>query len=383
MRSTMKPKPFGIDDFLARSGAQESSIRHYGEELRRMEGKLGVPLASASARSLERLKKDLRGMRSGPHLAVVLRMFYKAAGRPDLVELMQLKQRLRRLSPDEILTLPEVNALIAAANSLRDRAILALLWETGARVHEACALRLADVKEFASKENGGRKFLTVFFPKVKVAGEEHSSLLIESVDHVNAWLRAHPDPRPDVPLFVSADKGGFLSRNAVEDMVRKTAKRAGLGKHVYPHLFRHSRCTHLLRIGVPEAQVKKLLGWKPSSPMLARYSHLADRDAYSALLKAHGLEPPEMPKHGGLVAAEGELKPVLPMVLDERLHGRAVATPTNADIDAVRAEIRELREKLGAVDPGTIELLKTFLNTIKKAQAEGSAHVVLEAHRSG
>jgi len=128
---------------------------------------------------------------------------------------MRLQQRLRRLSPDEILTLPEVNKLIAAANSLRDRAILALLWETGARVHEACALRLVDVKEFASKENGGRRFLTVFFPKVKVAGEEHSSLLIESVDPVNAWLRAPPDPRPDAPLFVSAAKGGFLSRNAV------------------------------------------------------------------------------------------------------------------------------------------------------------------------
>src|SRR3989442_6755723 len=123
--------------------------------MRRMERELGMPLGQASERALERLKKHLRTQRSGAQRALVLRMFYKAAGRPDLVEMLRLKQRLNRLSPDEILTLPEINALIAAANSLRDRAMIALLWETGPRIHEACALTLANVKEFTSKENGG------------------------------------------------------------------------------------------------------------------------------------------------------------------------------------------------------------------------------------
>src|SRR6266705_3590003 len=309
-----KSKAFTIDDFLARSGAGESSIRHYGEELRRMEGKLGVPLASASARSLERLKKKLRKQASGPQRALFLRMFYKAAGRPDLVELMRLKQRLRRLSPDEILTLPEVNKLIAAANSLRDRAMIALLWETGARIHEVCALTLGNVKQFSSKENGGTIHLRVFFPKVKVPGEEHASYLIESVSHMKAWIRAHLNPRPDAPLFPSA-RGTILSRHRAEKIIRRTAEHAAIGKRTYPQLFRHSRATHLLRLNVPEAMVKKLLGWKPNSPMIARYSHLVDRDAYAALLRASGLEPPEVPKEGALVAAEGELQPVVPMVL--------------------------------------------------------------------
>lgn len=309
-----KSKTFTIEHFIARSGAGESSLQLYEKELRRLERDLGMPLDQASERALERLKKTLRAQRSGPQRALFLRMFYKAAGRPDLVELMRLKQRLRRLSPDEILTLPEVNMLMAAANSLRDRAMIALLWETGARIHEVCALRIENVKEFTSKENGGRTLLTVFFPKVKVAGEEHSSLLIESVDHVKAWVRSHPDPRGAAPLFPSA-RGTPLTRNTAEKIIKRTAERAAIGKRVYPHLFRHSRCTHLLRIGVPEAQVKKLLGWKPNSPMLARYSHLVDADSYAALLRAHGLEPPEPPKHGALVAAEGELRPVVPMSL--------------------------------------------------------------------
>src|SRR5712691_155538 len=311
---TRKSKAFAIEDFIARSGAGESSLILYEKELRRLERDLGMPLIEASDRALDRLKKLLRTQRSGPQRALFLRMFYKAAGRPDLIELMRLKQRLRRLSPDEILTLPEVNKLMAAANSLRDRAMIALLWETGARIHEVCALTIANVKQFASKENGGAMHLRVFFPKVKVAGEEHASYLIESVSHITAWLKAHPDKRPDAPLFPSA-RGTPLTRNTAEKIIKRTAERAAIGKHVYPHLFRHSRCTHLLRIGVPEAQVKKLLGWKPNSPMLARYSHLVDRDAYAALLRASGLEPPEVPKEGVLIAAEAEMSPVVPMSL--------------------------------------------------------------------
>lgn len=338
---------FTIEDFIARSGAGPSSLKEYEEELRRLERDLGMPLQDASERALERLKKKLRSQLSGPQRALIARMFYKAAFRAtrkpkyvDYVDLMRLKQRRRRLDPNEILTLPEVNALLAAANSLRDRALLAVTWETGARIHEVCALDLDNLKEFTSKENGGRTFLTVFFPKVKVAGEEHSSLLIESVDHVRAWIRAHPDPRPGAPLFPSAT-GARMTRSTAEKVVAKTARRAGIEKHVYPHLFRHSRCTHLLRIGVPEAQVKKLLGWKPNSPMLARYAHLVDRDAYAALLRAHGLEPPEPPKHGALVPAEGELRPVLPMSLGPHTRAKPATSSTPEIPTFTREELLE------------------------------------------
>lgn len=314
---------FTIENFIARSGAGPSSLREYEDELRRLERDLGMPLQDASERALERLKKKLRSQLSGPQRALIARMFYKAAFRAtkdsryaDYVELMRLKQRRRRLDPSEILTLPEVNALIAAAPDLRYRALIAVLWGTGSRIHEVCALRIRDVSEFTSKENGGKVHLKIFFSKSKVPGEEHSSYLLEGdgVDHIKAWIRAHPDPRPDAHLFPTAT-GRPMTRGTAEKILKKIAARANLGKRANPHLFRHSRCTHLLRIGVPEAQVKKLLGWKPNSPMLGRYSHLVDRDAYVALLRAHGLEPPEVPKDGALIAAEGELRPVLPMSL--------------------------------------------------------------------
>src|SRR5205823_2806237 len=54
-----------------------------------------------------------------------------------------------------------------------------------------------------------------------------------------------------------------------------------------------------------------------------------DRDAYEALLRAHGLEPPEIPKEGALIAAEGELRPVVPMVFGphEVAKGASILSP--------------------------------------------------------
>lgn len=145
-------------------------------------------------------------------------------------------------------------------------------------------------------------------------GEEHSSLMVEGGEHVRAWLVAYRPSSRDAPLFPSGRGNGIrLTRDGAEKLVIKTAERAKIGKRVYCHLVRHSRTTHLLRIGVPEAQVAKLLGWR-STRMLARYSHLVDRDAYASLLRAHGFEPPEPVKIERLATAEGELRPVLPIV---------------------------------------------------------------------
>ena len=161
--------------------------------------------------------------------------------------------RQARLAPDEILTLPEVNAMLRAARSLRDRALIAVLWESGARISEVNALDVRDVRKLVSRENGGREFVTVFFRHAKIQGQQHSALLIEGGEHVRAWLNAYKPESEDWPLFPSG-RGDHarMTRNGPERLIAKIAKRAGITKRVYPHLFRHSRTTHLLRLGVPE-----------------------------------------------------------------------------------------------------------------------------------
>lgn len=305
-------KGFTIEDFIARSGASVASLETYARQMRQLETWGGKPLARMSKRDLTDLKAKLRKMPSGPQYARLLRMFYKASGQRELFELCSLKQRLKKISPDDILTLPEIQRMIDADASLRDKAMLATLWETGVRIHELMAVPLSDVKMLDGPENGGHKVYRIWFGKVKVSGEEHSGFVIEAAPVLAAWLKAHPNRIPQAPLFPAWD-GGFLSRHGGNRVVKEAARKAGVAKRVYPHLFRHSRATHLLRLGMPEAQVKKLLGWKPGSQMLARYAHLVDTDAYRELLKSQGYDVPKAMDLGKLTFEDDALKAVVPM----------------------------------------------------------------------
>lgn len=305
---------FTVADLIARSGAGQGSRTLYERQLRQVEGWMGKPLGEASKRDLMVLGTRLRGMTAGPQYAKLVRMFYHAAKRPEMIELMKLKQRMKKLAPDEILTLSEVQAMVDVAATLRDKALIACLWETGVRVHELLAVDLGDIKERESPENGGRSIYVLWFKKAKVAGEEHSGYVVEAAPVLKAWLKAHPDRRPGAPLFPS-EKGGRLSPDVSLLLVKRFARRAGIAKRVYSHLFRHSRATHLLRLGMSPLHVKRLLGWTPSSVLLEqRYQHLVGGDDYAALLRAQGLEPPKPVELGKLTFDDEALKPVVPMI---------------------------------------------------------------------
>lgn len=372
-----------IDDFLARSSAADSTLESYRRGLASIErwvgelhGKDRVPLLRASKRDLKAVATRLRRMKSGGQYATLGRMFFRAAHRGDLADLLQIKQRKRRLSPDEILTLPEINALVEHATSWRDRTLIVTLWETGARIHEVLAVNRGDVAPIASKENG--TVYRIFFRKQKTAGEEHSGYVLEGAKIFAEWWD-HNGGGPEDPLFTSFD-GRRLSTRAANDRIHATAKRAKIEKRVYPHLLRHSRATHLLRIGVGEAQVRQLLGWKPGSAMIARYTHLADRDAYAALLKAHGYEVPEPEDVGRLVT---ELRPVVSL---NPPRGRAAAmlpSPSSSvpeDLPAWAAEIsRSVAAELARQPPpawvtsATIEKLEQRIAELEAQVRKGKA----------
>jgi len=300
-----------VEGWLAQSGARSSALDSYRAVFRRCEEIHGRPLEEASKRSLGALKDKLREMRTGPGYIRRLKAFYKAAGREDLASLCRLKQRTKRLTEADILTLPEVEAFIAHANSLRDRALFATLWGTGQRVGAICALRLGDVR------TNGHGF-ALAFRQVKVEGEEHVGYFTDKdgAEYLRAWLAAYPFPKTaEAPLFPSY-RGTQLTAEGALGLVKLTAKRANLGKRVYPHLFRHSRATHaLVVLKLPVPMIKKLYGWSDRSTVFeSTYLHLASGDAYKALIVAQGDAPEEEPVRSILNVPTEELRPVVPMV---------------------------------------------------------------------
>lgn len=173
----------------------------------------------------------------------------------------------RVLSPDE------VRALIAAEPAtrlgFRNRAIFGLLYDTGIRVGELVTARLADLDLTAG-------VLTV---RGKSRRERSVPLSITLRRLLYQYLqRARPDE-----LFASSDRlflsraGTPLATTAVNLLLNRAARRAGLTVHVHPHLFRHSFATQFLRNGGDQYSLQAILGHR-STEMVRRYVHLAASD---------------------------------------------------------------------------------------------------------
>jgi integrase len=230
--------------------------------------------------------------------------------------------------------------MIETAGTQRDRALIGLLWESGVRIHELLALDLGDVREGEMPENGGRKLYALWFKKAKVPGEEHVGYVIEAAPLLAAWVKSHPFPRADAPLFPKAS-GGRLSPDGAAEVVKRTAMKAGIGRRVWCHLFRHSRATYLLNVGMKEIDVKRLLGWAPGSPLLElKYAHLSTGAVKASYLKALGLQSPERIDLGKLSFPDEGLSPVVPL---NPPPGKALSVVPQDEIEELLADPKVAR----------------------------------------
>ncbi|MEW6063253.1 MAG: site-specific integrase [Nanoarchaeota archaeon] len=182
--------------------------------------------------------------------------------------------------PEELLTEEEVKRLIESAKDLRNKALIACLYESGCRIGEILALKLKNIQ---FKDLGAQ---------IIVEGKTgmRRVLLISSVPYLSAWVNEHPDKNnPNAPLWVNKVNHEFLNYSACASMLRDIAKKAEIKKRVNPHSFRHSRATHLAN-HLTEAQMKQYFGWVQGSDMASVYVHLSGRDVDKAIMKVYGLE---------------------------------------------------------------------------------------------
>jgi len=143
--------------------------------------------------------------------------------------------------------------------SLRDKAMLELLYSTGARVSELINLNALDISTIS---NDGQVSTTV---KLKGKGGKERVVPLGSfaVKAVNDYLtRSRPSllkVSTQRALFLN-QRGGRLSRQSAWNVVAASAKRVGLTEQVTPHSMRHSFATHLLDGGADIRVVQELLG---------------------------------------------------------------------------------------------------------------------------
>lgn len=192
-----------------------------------------------------------------------------------------IKLKVKRKEPPIILTPAEIEQLIEACRNPRDKALISFLYESGCRKGELVSIRLENVTftEFGA---------TVTIPKGKTG--PRTIPIVYAASYIRQWVESHPTKRKSDPLFCSLQEPfSQFSFSGLSHLMRVLKERTGIKKDLYPHLFRHSRASHLAN-QLTEQQLKQFLGWTAGSNMAAVYVHLSQRDIQNSVLKSYGIE---------------------------------------------------------------------------------------------
>ncbi len=203
---------------------------------------------------------------------------------------LELPRRSRRVLP-RFLEVGEVERLLGDPDPCdplgsRDLALLELMYSTGLRCGEVCALcfdRL-DLKgaclSLAGK--GGKEALVPF-------GEKAGRALAHYLSFGRPRLAVRSGGVRDAIHVFLSHGGRALQANALQDMVRRRGRSCGLDKACHPHLLRHSCATHLLRNGADLRVIQALLRHSDISSTQI-YTHVDVEDLKEALGKYHPRE---------------------------------------------------------------------------------------------
>jgi len=216
-----------------------------------------------------------------------LRSFYKHLRRDELIgddptATLSAPRRARRLP--HVLNYAEVRKLLAAPRgdeptTLRDRALLEVMYACGLRASETIGLEISDVdlrQGFLRARGKGSKERLVPLGRKAIAA-------------ISVYLRSGRPKlvgeRHEAKLFVNF-RGGSLSRQGLYKIVQRHARAAGLAGRMSPHTLRHSFATHLLAGGCDLRAVQEMLGHADVATT-QMYTHLSGERLKEVYFNAH------------------------------------------------------------------------------------------------
>ena len=255
-------------------GLAANSIAAYRRDLNKFQIFLGsTPLNLVFPETISDFDASLReaklSVASINRIDSTLRSFFKHLqqeyGLADPTLEIAPSKSSRRLP--KALTINQILSMIDAAYresdpiTLRDQAMLELLYSSGARVSELIGINIGDL---SVAETADGQITTL---KLRGKGSKErivplGSFATKAID--DYCVRVRPgllakNPKNNPALFLNS-RGGRISRQSAWQMVLDAASAAGITEHVSPHVFRHSYATHLLDGGADIRVVQELLG---------------------------------------------------------------------------------------------------------------------------
>jgi integrase/recombinase XerD len=265
-----------LDHLTVERGLADNTLKSYRRDLRRYAGYLlGAGLTELDQVTEATVTGFLMALREGdadhPPLSassagrtvVAVRGFHRFAVRDGLA-VMDPSSGVRPPTPakrlPKALSLGDVEAILDAAGesgttlSFRDRALLEVLYGTGARISEAVGLDVDDLDlEEGTVLLRGKGSKERIVPVGSYARDAVASYVTGARRDLTAAGKG------TAALFLNA-RGGRLSRQSAWTVIVRAADRAGVTAEVSPHTLRHSFATHLLEGGADVRVVQELLG---------------------------------------------------------------------------------------------------------------------------
>jgi len=270
-------KIFEHGKFKSVKDINDDSVREFRLWLNRQ------PALHAGAR---RLPGKTVSKKTQNYYMIALRMFLKYLVKRDIeafsadkIELAKVSERsLDLITPAELsrlLNAPEGNDI----KTLRDKAILELLFSTGLRVSELCSLGNdldLTAEEFSIRGKGG-KIRVVFLSN-------------DARDALRKYMKERKDMNEALFVQIGKDVGNKepapLTKRSIERIVKQYAIKAGISKKVTPHIIRHCFATDLLQNGADIRSVQMMLGHSNISTTQI-YTHITDRQLKEVHKKFH------------------------------------------------------------------------------------------------
>ena len=263
-----------INHLQIERGLAANSIAAYRRDLTKFQSFLdGTALHEVSPATIGDFESSLRAAKlsvaSINRIDSTLRSFFKHLqleyGLTDpTLEIAPSKSARRlpkALTIAQILSMIEVSYRESDPITLRDQAMLELLYSSGARVSELIGINLNDLSVAQTSEGE----ITTLKLRGKGSKERIVPLGSFATKAINDYcVRIRPgllakNPKNNSALFLNS-RGGRISRQSAWQMVLDAAKSSGITEHVSPHVFRHSYATHLLDGGADIRVVQELLG---------------------------------------------------------------------------------------------------------------------------
>jgi len=233
-----------------------------------------------------------------------IKKFFRWLGKEHLISWIKCNDVKNKKLPEEILTEEDIKKMIYSAQIARDKAIVAVLYESGCRVGEFLSMKIKNVQ------------FDRYGAIIVVHGKTgyRRIRLVSSVPYLAEWINNNPfNGNPEAWLWISIRNFKRLPYNSLRTILRIIAEKAEVKKSVNPHAFRHARATHLANF-LTEAQMKEFFGWVQDSDMASVYVHLSGRDVDKAILKLYGIEMDKNEKDNELLKPKkclrcGEINP--------------------------------------------------------------------------